>query len=408
PNGDKVLSMYEENDIDTWRDVISWLAQTLACFATIGRDGKLYLKAYGTTPVDVIDDAHRFAGGSFSDFSTYYTGLSIVNLITGTTSYYGLPEDDGLTMNLGTNPFLQYGIAEELDIMRRDILNAIAVINYVPFSINMIGDPAYDLGDILLFTDGIAGDEALTCINKFVFNYHRNYEVKGVGKDPALATAKSKTDKNIEGLINTIEDDSMHFTIFRNATKVQIADGDTKSIMKVKFVTIKTAHVQIYLEIHLEVATTQSETSEGYTVDDAVGTVTYYLNGKEVEDFVPVETWFDGKHILNLHYDLESVEAQLNEFDVWLNMEGGSAVIEKLGIMEVVGGTGMAAAGDWDGTINAEDEFSHLRFSGMFSGFTDQAIVQLINPEVVNVNENLRGLSFGSMFVGLQDNASGV
>jgi hypothetical protein len=84
---------------DTW----------LLCYS--GPGWKHCLPGFNQTVVDTIDDAHRFTGGSFSDYVTRYTGLSVVNMEDSTTSYYAEDEDDGLTMNLGSNPFLQYGVA---------------------------------------------------------------------------------------------------------------------------------------------------------------------------------------------------------------------------------------------------------------------------------------------------------
>ena len=150
-NGTTMVSETETNDVETWRDLVSWLAQTLGCFATADRKGNIVFKSFNQTVVDTIDAAHRFTGASFSDYVTRYTGLSVVNMADNTTSYYAENEDDGLTLNLGSNPFLQYGIAATKEEMARAILTAIQQIRYVPFTCRAIGNPAYDLGDVLVF-----------------------------------------------------------------------------------------------------------------------------------------------------------------------------------------------------------------------------------------------------------------
>ena len=106
PNGTEQLSFYSENDIETWRDVVSWCAQTAGCFATMDRAGRLVLKPYSDTPVDTIDMEHRFAGGKFSDFITRYTGASVVNIADKTTSYYGVIPDDLLTNPYYTGDYM--------------------------------------------------------------------------------------------------------------------------------------------------------------------------------------------------------------------------------------------------------------------------------------------------------------
>ncbi|HRV30061.1 MAG TPA: hypothetical protein P5522_14925, partial [Spirochaetia bacterium] len=138
PNGSYVLGVYTENDIESWRDLIFYIAQVLGCFAQIDRTGKLKLTKYGNTPVADIPDTQRFSS-SFSDFITRYTAVSSTNVRTKTAEYYALDPDDGLTMNLGTNPLLQFGLAETRKTLLTNILNDIAVIRYVPFDSTTIG-----------------------------------------------------------------------------------------------------------------------------------------------------------------------------------------------------------------------------------------------------------------------------
>ena len=46
PNGTESLSLYTENDIETWQDFIFWVAQATGTFATMDRQGKLVLRKY--------------------------------------------------------------------------------------------------------------------------------------------------------------------------------------------------------------------------------------------------------------------------------------------------------------------------------------------------------------------------
>ena len=75
PNGGETLSVYTENDIETCRDVLFYVAQVLGGFFVINREGKLELKKYGTEPVMKVEQRHRFSS-SFSDFITRYTAVS--------------------------------------------------------------------------------------------------------------------------------------------------------------------------------------------------------------------------------------------------------------------------------------------------------------------------------------------
>ena len=111
PNGTENLSIYSDNDIETYRDVLFYVGQVLGGFFVINRAGKLELRKYGNTPVLTVERKHRFSS-SFSDFITRYTAVSSTNLRTQIAEYYSLDPDDGLTMNLGVNPLLQFGLEE--------------------------------------------------------------------------------------------------------------------------------------------------------------------------------------------------------------------------------------------------------------------------------------------------------
>ena len=197
-NGTRILSLNADNNIETWRDCVGWIAQTLACNVFADRRGRIMLKAYSQEPVDSIDTEHRFTGSTFGDYETRYTGISVVNMKDQMTNYYALDTDDGLTYNLGSNPFMQ---TEDSEAMCREVLHAMEQVRYVPFSVDMIGNPVYDLMDVLTFEGGFADGDKCSCITKYTFHYNNKYSVSGVGSDPALATANSKSDKNLAGLM---------------------------------------------------------------------------------------------------------------------------------------------------------------------------------------------------------------
>ena len=89
PNGAEVLSVYTENDIETYRDMLFYVGQVLGGFFCINRFGKLELRKYGAEPVMEIGSRHRFTS-SFSDFITRYTAVSSTNLKTEMSEYYAL------------------------------------------------------------------------------------------------------------------------------------------------------------------------------------------------------------------------------------------------------------------------------------------------------------------------------
>jgi hypothetical protein len=425
-NGTTMISETTTNDVETWRDLVSWLAQTIGCFATADREGNIVFRSFNQTVVDTIDDAHRFTGASFSDYVTRYTGLSVVNMEDSTTSYYAEDEDDGLTMNLGSNPFLQYGVAATKEEMAKAILTAIKQIRYVPFTCRAIGNPAYDLGDVLVFQNGLADENALYCITKFTFQYNQYFEMVGVGKDPSLASARSKTDKNLAGLLsNTDENQLVHYR-FTNTQVVEVGDGKRVPVASIRFATAtKASEVSLWAELLLDtklsithaigstklkdvtiadessptVTELQSEIKELQTRVSALDermtsaetelaslnkmtvTVSYTLAGDEI-DYHPVETYdISGKHILSLHYYIGDVKANtVYLFVIFLTAEGGSLYLDTNCINAVIEGMGLAGTGKWDGTINAEEEFAGFSMGSVIGNLTDEAKTALLTP----------------------------
>jgi hypothetical protein len=425
-NGTTMISETTTNDVETWRDLVSWLAQTIGCFATADREGNIVFRSFNQTVVDTIDDAHRFTGGSFSDYVTRYTGLSVVNMEDSTTSYYAEDEDDGLTMNLGSNPFLQYGVAATKEEMAKAILTAIQQIRYVPFTCRAIGNPAYDLGDVLVFQNGLADGDALYCITKFTFKYNQYFEMVGVGKDPSLASARSKTDKNLVGLAsNTDENQLVHYR-FTNTQVVEVGDGKRVPVASIRFATAtKASEVSLWAELLLDTklstthaigsttlkdvtiadysaptpAELQSEIKELQTGVSALDermtsaetelaspsrmtvTVSYTLAGDEI-DYHPVETYdVSGKHILSLHYYIGDVKANtVYLFVIFLTAAGGALYLDTNCINAVIEGMGLAGTGKWDGTINAEEEFIGFSMGSVIGQLTDEAKTALLTP----------------------------
>lgn len=402
-NGTENLGMLADNDIETWRDFLSWVAQTCACFATCDREGRIVFRTYVKDVVDTIEPQHRFKGGSFSDYETRYTGISVVNIAEKTTSYYGLDTDDGLTYNLGSNPFLQYGVSEVVEDIRRNVLLALQNISYVPFKVQMIGDPVYDLGDVLRFTEGIADAEKLFCITKFVFKYNGAYEIQGVGENPALVNAKSKTDKNIEGLMNQEDESKLHFTVFTNTGEVMVADQESKSVMYIRFIVAETTHVVMDMEFLLHVETTETGEEFDWTENDAVIYVTYYIDGAEITLRHPVETLQDGTHILRLRYDIAAASASIHTWDVWFRMDGGSVYMEPYSMHGVIMGQGLAAESDWNGTINADDDVARFDFGGLFRQITDEVDISGEIPYRQTPVDTIAKFNFLNLFRGIAD-----
>ena len=412
PNGSELLSIYPENDIETYRDVLYFTAQVLSGFFCINREGRLEFRQYGNTPVMEIMQKHRFSS-SFSDFVTRYTAVSSTNLRTQTSEYYALETDNGLTMNLGTNPLLQFGLEETREELCRNILTALSAVNYVPFDSDTIGNPALDLGDVLTFSGGQADAQQITCVTSFTVKIGGRQSLKCVGKNPRLSQAKSKNDKNISGLLNQIEAGKIGIHTFTNASEYSIGETDVR-IISIEFASKEENHAQFFGQVVVDVAAdpatrsanasgtivipfpsgntgdsggaadTENSSEDGASGEEttdisvdvslpvtwtedgkAVCYVTFELNNTEILLHHPVETWHSGKHILSLYYPIENIVPNItNTFNVYLRMEDGSGSVGIGDCIASISGQAMAAAAAWDGRIDIEETSELFSVSG--------------------------------------------
>lgn len=387
PNGKEILGIYADNDMESYRDLLYYTAQVLGCFCRINREGKLELVQYGATSVMNIPSTQRF-DSTYSDFITRYTAISSTNIRSNIAEYYALEKDDGLTMNLGVNPLLQYGLKATRERMLTAILNAVAVIDYVPFESTTIGNPALDPGDILTFSGGHADESKISCITGITYKVNGKHSLKCVGKNPRLSAAKSKNDKNITGLINQVESGKTVVYNFVNAAEIDIGDVHTE-ILSIDFTAKEETSAHFLAEILLSVATEDTvRTVEGTasyedTTDDknevtkpvhytftekgqAELEVVYRINNEDLEYFIPTKTCINGNHILTLFLPLTRVAPNsANNLTVLMKIAGGTAHIGANQIKATISGQGLVAGlGEWNGKLTAEEtiELYPLKF----------------------------------------------
>ena len=411
PNGAEMISIYTENDIETYRDVLFYVGQVLGGFFCINREGKLELRKYGNSPVMTVQSKHRFTS-SFSDFITRYTAVSSTNMKTQTAEYYALDPDDGLTMNLGVNPLLQFGVKETREQLCTNILHDLAVVDYVPFDSDTIGNPALDLGDVLQFTGGQADADRISAITSMNCKIGGKHSLKGVGKNPRLAQAKSKNDKNISGLLNQIEAGKIGIHTFTNASAYTVAETDVK-IISIEFATSEENHAQFFGQVIVDVQADAVERTGsvkgdvvipavavdgidgsggedpgdvsqiGNTVEQTVSVelpvvwsedgqalvhFTFEMNDEVILIHQPEETWHSGKHTILLYYPMENVVPNItNIFNVYMRVSGGTCSVDTGNCMASISGQSMGAAAAWDGRIEIEERTGRFALGGGFA-----------------------------------------
>lgn len=390
PNGTEILGLYPNNDIKTCRDFLGWIAQTVGGFATIDRNGELVVRSWaGSSVVDSFTASDRIAGSIFSDFETAYAGISIVNIESKTTQYYG--NQNGAVINLGSNPLLQYG-TEDVKSRQRNALATVAQgIAWTPFQTSILSNLVYDLGDLIEMTGGVAGTETLTCcVMSIDWTIKELTSFQGYGADPALASGKSKTDKEISGLISQTSENELITYTFANAEMIELEEDVETSICQIRFATVNPRVVKIFHEFDLDVTASGNDPVECE--------IHYYLND-ELLTYKPTTTWDnDGLHLVTPMYFLQSLErGQRYEWEVKIVMKNGSAVIDRDDAHAFLEGQGLVAVDKWDGLIEIVDDTYILELGGdAYFDYDDESVITTTKaPDVITINDSTYVLTLG-------------
>lgn len=435
-NGEEILAIYQDHDIETYRDFIHYIASTLGVFAGISRDGKLILNKYAESISTEIKKRERFSS-SISDFKTRYTAINSTNAKTKIAEYYSLENDDGLTMNLGINPLMQLGLPEKRKRMCEALLTEICKIHHTPFDMVTIGDPSLDVGDRIAISYEEEKIEGL--ITDIEYKINSKHRILGVGKNPYLSKAKSKNDKNIVGLLNQIESEKLVVHAYSNYSAFNLSITDTP-IIRIEFASNKETeaifNASILLNIicdteektrkisrkvkkQVEILNEEGKSSvppkfeekeEVEELDFIENTeiptrivITYVFNDTKIEHHIPKETYLSGDHILNLFYPLTKLqEKTMNNFSVLIRLESGKAMIGKDNALAAISGQSLGSTASWDGKIMIDESWKLIELSHSFliRKLKSEYKVERQVPRPLVINEKVGRFKYQGLILG--------
>lgn len=279
PNGTETISPFEQNDMSTYRDLVSALAVMAGGFATATRDGKWVLKTFGDTPVITVPKNRRMSGAKYSDYTTLYDAISYVKTEEDLTIVFG--EATGLIMKLGANPFLQLGTNDAITRRLNAILSAVLPMTYTPYNASML--PALvclDLGDVIAFTDDYTEDTSIGAVMDLAWMYNKTFKAVCYGDNPNLRNGQSKTDKNISGLMRqTVQNEVTYYT-YSNVEALTFGSEVETTIARLAFTSAQKTTVKIMHEFIMDMIADLS--------DSCSYEIRYYLDN-ELRAYKPYE-----------------------------------------------------------------------------------------------------------------------
>lgn len=348
PNGTRNIGIYPGSSMSTFRDCISQLAVVACSYATIDRSGQLVLRRLPDYDAlaDTVSEKMRYST-SFSDYTSYYTDLAVTNMDDSTTTIYSNTNIGGLTLDIGENPFLQYGVSETVKEMRQAIIDALTGFRAVPFKVSCLPNPAYDLGDRIKFTGGIGQDSqgvVMSLIMKSTVT-----TIEGYGENPAAAGAQSSIQKQVAASARNQKGESLSYYSYINTSAVSL--GTTpKRLYKIAFATADMTDVDLWHEVKWNI------TKSG---DEPVDITYYYYLDGVLFDYEPIDKFgFDGYDTEAHPFYLHGVTGgQIHYWEVKAKLNSGSAVANVGDIHAELRGQRLVGETRFDGFIEVADTY---------------------------------------------------
>lgn len=224
PNAALVCQLSGADGLSTWRECAAAVAQLVGGFAAADRAGRLVLRTFAEKPCAALTAAAR-SEAAVSDFACHYAALSIE---TDDGSFAaGRSQDTGLTMRISNMTLAEKGLPATRQQITDNLFAALQRLDYVPATVTMPGDPAFEPGDrvALPMEDGTAPEMLVT---HFVWHYRGRQTLKGVGRNPYLGgTTDGATEKALRRLQNSAESKRIVYYSFTNPAELAVQTVET-------------------------------------------------------------------------------------------------------------------------------------------------------------------------------------
>lgn len=401
-NGTIETYTYAEAELYTYRDLVGYIASYMGCYACIGVDGKLYVQPYRMSAIRTIPSSWRYEYTP-QDYEAYYTTL---------TSYFEVSQETesvsfgigGLTYELGSNPLIQFNADSVRKSVLKNILTTISQISYTPFTASTPCDPSLTVGDVLNFTGNHAVDGKHSAITKQVITINGGMELTCVGSNPNL-NVKTEKEKAIQTASKNSNKDGMYYYDYVNSESISIADGETAQVILFNYTTNKETHVDFHGQVKCSIETTETydKSTDAYTEEDGVIYVIYKSGGAEVTEYYPIDTFFDGVHLLNLLWTWWASANIISDFEVLIRCEGCSIEIEQGSSRGYIAGVSLVGDNAWDGSVNIYESITPVDFSIIRKSFTSDVETTFQTPSMTTPNDSLKRLNFMSILKSFKD-----
>lgn len=426
-NGDTPLSIYV-NKTPTYRDVVSNIAALTASFATINRSGKLEFRQFSKTPDFELEQDNRVST-KMGDFITVYDGLKLKYAGKGGFKAKRKTSVNGLTLEMGSIPIVE-GKKEKKQKLADNIFEVLSEVKYTPYSIEMNGNPAIDLGDKIIIKNVDGKDEDIVSIVTHIdWHYREKSSIQAVGGNPRMQCIKTKgSDNSYDELESKIAEKDFVVKNYSNAKEYEI-NGIEQDIITIKFTSFVNIRPTFVATIPINMSL------DGNVI------ISYYLDGKLIETSTLTGYYERGKHIISIannfpvkkeerktltvklkaeyfESDIRLCQANINALTAYavsgvykplpVDTTPPKCTIAKYGIKAVLYAQGLAASTgkEFFGDLAFDETIAGIKVKPFIIELSDSLKHKKIHPAGSNINEHISGIEFNSFAVMLNENLS--
>ena len=418
---------FQKDKIGTYRDALSYLCMVICANATIDRNGKLKIVQYATKPCDSNDVSTRLNNCKFSDYKANYIGIKA--RFFKSENYYPYSAIDanssGLVLDLGDVPIVG-GTNDSKNSTLQAMLETLKLIEYVPSTLYIAPNPAYDLGDLIECKNvNNSSDIVKTYVMSYKYDYRKKETINCYGDNPLLQNVKSKEEKQSESIENQMALSSMTILNYTNADRF---------VIKREPIVVTNLNFSVQGECSpLYVATIP------FTLDvDGVVEFSVYNGLVEMQDSVYRAYYPKGEHFATFVYMWEMEANNRMEFnvrarcyadltssariqdakltmiadainsstavdfeDIEVDRTEPTMTVEKFAVKSIIYTQGInAASNTWDGTLSFKEAFGNIALTKVNAlAFNDSVSASKIVPTKSGIVEVINSISLTKISV---------
>ena len=377
----------QQDKIDTYRDALSFLSMVICANATIDNTGKLKMVQYATSACDSNNGSTRLNNCKFSDYTTRYAGIKARFFANENYAPYSAVNQDidGLILDLGDIPIVG-GTNDTKNATVEAIMQTITQISYVPATLYISSNPAYELGDMIACESvNNTVDNVNTYVMAYKYNYRKKETINCYGDNPLLQNIKDKSKSlNTSDIEAQIATKQMVIVNSTNINDITI-NQEFKEIVTLNFsvhsdcrpICVFTVPFSIDIDGYVEFGL-----YDGLMPLDNATYKGYYEKGEHFATFMYLDdmqknTRRSLRVLAKCYADVTSAtrvqEARLKAIengwslivagapaeleDIVVDTTEPTAIVKALAVKAIAYTQGINGKGEWDGTLEFKDVF---------------------------------------------------